>query len=162
MTQQKWEPGTVAMDIHHTDVNAEGPLRFQIGGVWVDTDCDDRYPPPCDIRPLLVLDPDNPDQMDRLLGDFFVRRYPNGSDANMVDRRDRDAFTLAVRAMLPKPTPVKPAEPTGLGAVVEDADGKWVCLDNSRLPWREWTSGEFRDWADFSNAVKVLSEGVTP
>ena len=147
MTQQEWEPGTVALVNGETKprvLDADGDW-FRSGASYVFS-----YESP-KVRPLLVLDPDNPDQMRELC-----------EAARLTAPCWPDDIAAAVRAMLPKPTPVKPAEPTGLGAVVEDSEGKWVCLDNSRLPWREWTSGEFRDWADFSNAVKVLSEGVTP
>ena len=53
--------------------------------------------------------------------------------------------------------PPKPAEPTGLGAVVETDGGvRFV-----RLPDGIWTSeDESQPW-DNVNAVKVLSKGVT-
>ena len=59
--------------------------------------------------------------------------------------------------------PPKPAEPTGLGAVVEDARGrKWVRADIDREPWfSDERTGEdcWRAYADI-DAVRVLSEGV--
>ena len=59
---------------------------------------------------------------------------------------------------------MKPEEPTGLDAVVEDADGlKWVrwtrSLDPGIKPWRPvGVVGWRRDFADVA-AVRVLSEG---
>jgi hypothetical protein len=63
------------------------------------------------------------------------------------------------------PTPAKPEEPTGLGAVVEDAEGeRWVRKGNSshgedwtRQIGDAWTGGSW----DRIAAVRVLSEGVT-
>jgi hypothetical protein len=58
--------------------------------------------------------------------------------------------------------PPKPAEPTGLGAVVEDAAGQqWVRITNpNQTPWMR--GGSFpRQWRHI-DAVKVLSEGVQP
>lgn len=61
------------------------------------------------------------------------------------------------------PTPPKPDEPTGLGAVVESARGKkYVRAGDGWLP--ETVLGMFRnpiDWDEIS-AVRVLSEGVQP
>jgi hypothetical protein len=55
-----------------------------------------------------------------------------------------------IEAQLPKP---KPPEPTGLGAVVEDAGGgRWVRRQGM------WCS--FNDYADL-DVVRVLTEGVT-
>jgi len=55
--------------------------------------------------------------------------------------------------------PPKPAEPTGLGAVVEASDGQtWV----RRHPGGyAWVNG-YQRWAKYAdiNAVRVLSEGV--
>ena len=62
--------------------------------------------------------------------------------------------------------PPKPAEPTGLGAVVEDAEGKrWTRVEpaanaTSRNPWYPADCDEQpEEYADI-DAVRVLSEGV--
>jgi len=62
--------------------------------------------------------------------------------------------------------PPKPAEPTGLGAVVEDSQGReWLrrVRDKGRAPWAHYDESErgvyTRDYDDI-NAVRVLSEGV--
>lgn len=167
MTQQEWEPGTVAMV---TDGRGEylalrrtsGATSYWVGNVRHATDGKVTS-----VRPLLVLDPDDPDQMRELVDNFFValsgRAYRNYA-------RDIDDMRAAVVTMLPKPTPVKPAEPTGLGAVVMDyptgRSETWVLIYVSDYPeirlWRRCGDGEERTtWAKFSNAVKVLSEGVT-
>ena len=56
--------------------------------------------------------------------------------------------------------PPKPAEPMGLGAVVEDTDGEpWVRV-GGRLPWFDGRRIVRAIWGDL-DAVRVLSEGVT-
>ena len=57
-------------------------------------------------------------------------------------------------------TPRKPAEPTGLGAVVEDAEGeRWVQFSSKTGNWWRNRQGQHQRWADL-DAVRVLSEGV--
>jgi hypothetical protein len=56
--------------------------------------------------------------------------------------------------------PPKPEEPTGLGAVVQDAGGrKWTNTHRIRA-WYHSDLGPYV-YADI-DAVRVLSEGVTP
>lgn len=55
----------------------------------------------------------------------------------------------------------KPAEPSGMGAQVEDDDGRrwtrgWTA--DGRTPWYATDDGPGRDYADIT-AVRVLSEG---
>lgn len=64
-----------------------------------------------------------------------------------------------IEAQMPKP---KPVEPTGLGAVVEDANGlRWVKARDfdHALNWRSCPAGMWRPFAEI-DAVKLLSEGV--
>lgn len=65
------------------------------------------------------------------------------------------------------PRPPKPEEPTGLGAVVEDADGTlWfrMSLENQTWPGEVWQEqyGEADRWSKWASiaVVRVLSEGV--
>ncbi len=135
------------------------------GGQTCSGDCD-----PCvtplnhpDVKPLLVLDPDDADQMRELSS--RVGLLLDGQPATQ-------RLTAAVRAMLPKPTPVRPPEPTGLGAVVEDDKAqRWIRVDWT-LPWcfanpaispvtGNATHGRHVAWDELAG-VKVLSEGVTP
>ena len=62
----------------------------------------------------------------------------------------------ALRSLIADP---KPAEPMGLGAVVEDADGKRWLRSGSESWWRVDMMAA-SDWSGIA-AVKVLSEGVT-
>lgn len=58
------------------------------------------------------------------------------------------------------PTPPKPDEPTGLGAVVEDVAGhRWILVFQKGMWQREDDRDVWRLW-DAVMAVRVLSEGV--
>ena len=94
-----------------------------------------------DVRPLIVLDLDAEwaDNAATLIKHLRIDNYPNLAD--QIEAQTK---------------PPKPAEPTGLGAVVETDGGvRFV-----RLPDGIWTSeDESQPW-DNVNAVKVLSKGV--
>jgi hypothetical protein len=88
-----------------------------------------------------------------------LRYYISNVDALA---EDADRLALIATALESATKPPKPAEPTGLGAVVEDAAGQqWVRITNpNQTPWMR--GGSFpRQWRHI-DAVKVLSEGVQP
>jgi hypothetical protein len=107
-------------------------------------------------RPLVVIDPESVpmDDLRRALDRW--QRWPSLTHEQ-----------VAVKALLDQiaeqTAPPKPDEPTGLGAVVEDDEGRrWVRGEHA------WTNlgakGIFLNWTAYADlaAVKVLSEGVTP
>jgi hypothetical protein len=115
------------------------------------------------------IDPEDREQVERLakvMDDEFARRgWVNQStpDPDVVD-----AIQAALREFA-NPTPPKPEEPTGLGAVVEDAEGSlWfrMTLENQTWAGEVWQeqygcdADRWTKWADIA-AVRVLSEGVT-
>ena len=109
------------------------------------------------IRPLVVIDPDDREQVERLA------RLCSSVPAEMALSATRlDAMQAALREFA-NPTPPKPDEPTGLGAVVEDADGqRWVRVRSGfDWRWRDDRLGEQTTW-EHVPAVTVLFEGVTP
>lgn len=140
---REWKPGDVAMIPF-----ARGDVRgmYTTDG-WV---CSDMHYPAVhgysDLRPLVVIDPE---------------------DSEAVERHWRMAgqslpsFRAALREYA-NPTPPRPDEPQGLGAVVEDADGvRWVRSErHDCAPWDRVGEpvGGFL-WPDVA-AVRVLSEGV--
>jgi hypothetical protein len=102
-------------------------------------------------RRLVVIDPEDREQVERLC-DLFLR----GNDGTAIG--DANDLQAALREFA-NPTPV---EPTGLGAVVEDAVGRvWVRHDNTpgSFPWVRAGRG-VAGWSEI-NAVRVLSVGVT-
>ena len=109
-------------------------------------------------RPLVVIDPEDREQVERLaerIGHLW-------RSENYV----ADVVQAALREFA-NPTPPKPEEPTGLGAVVEDSDGDlWTSVTNKGASDR-WqpnnlrSDSERREWDDLA-AVRVLSEGIQP
>lgn len=112
------------------------------------------------VRPLVVIDPEDREQVERLW-----RHYVETAAVNRTD-----ALQAALREFA-NPTPPKPEEPTGLGAVVEDERGRrftryhatGVTLEPQ--PWALEADDDCIEirygWADIS-AVRILSEGVQP
>lgn len=101
-----------------------------------------------DVSPLVVLD---------LSGGRDLRYTV--ADLRDAAKRTRNTRLAEIADQIEGQTrPPKPAEPTGLGAVVEDADGeRWVRRHSGSF----LNPGNFpRDYADI-NAVRVLSPGVT-
>lgn len=116
------------------------------------------------IRPLVVIDPEDRQQVERL--ESLYLRDEHDECANPTD-----CMADALREFA-NPTPPKPDEPLGLGAVVEDADDeRWIKID-THADCNDWTrigNPENPDTAPYPNrrwtynniaAVKVLSEGV--
>lgn len=111
-------------------------------------------------RPLVVIDPEDREQVERLADLLIVERAT-------TDGVVHSGVQAALRSLI---TPPKPEEPTGLGAVVEDVEGsKWIrwCSPGaahsfSQQPWQMADGGGADTyWSDIT-AVRVLSEGVTP
>jgi hypothetical protein len=114
-----------------------------------------------DVRPLVVIDPEDPEQVERLRL-LIDQRWAVGACGF------GEAISDALREYA-RPEPPKPEEPTGLFAVVEDADGvlwgrnnpkgiaPWspanAAADGLKLPYRAW---------HHLDVVRVLSPGVSP
>jgi hypothetical protein len=112
-----------------------------------------------DARPLVVIDPEDREQVERLLRGYCgwksdpdeIKNYPHYVDEMRAALRE-----------FANPKPPKPEEPTGLGAVVEDAEGDlWVrCDAEDHGSWRRANDDAL--WRDYLSidAVRVLSEGI--
>lgn len=166
---REWKPGDVAM-VRQLD----GKERLAIVGtygrpaalrpphfVYFDGGYDDVRGWAGSARPLVVIDPDDRKQVERL-----VRAYLDCGDG--IAELSTEPWSLpgmrlrqALREFA-NPTPPKPPEPTGLGAVVEDADGSLMIRTNSKrdLPWTCAGTGSVWSWSSI-DAVKVRSDGVT-
>jgi hypothetical protein len=106
------------------------------------------------LRPLAVIDPEDRGEVERLMDPLRRMGFaPHACGAV-------DCLTTALREFA-KPTPPKPAEPLGLGAVVEDAEGRWWSRlgGTTGYPWHHGLQG--RAHYAHIDAVRVLSEGVT-
>ncbi len=126
-----------------------------------------RDPEAADVRPLVVLDPQDLDgygasHIGGLAG--FLREY---LPERTGDYDKAGAILLGVIRQIEAQTrPPKPLEPTGLGAVVKDRNGdRWVrCRKQSRglfgVVWENERSCQHSHWGGL-DAVEVLSEGVS-
>lgn len=124
------------------------------------------YPTPDQLRPLVVLDLPHPDLAAKVMRQVagFIREH-HGCAVEDSTYADMIADQIEQQTR-----PPKPAEPTGLGAVVEDSHGKrWTRYDCQGDPQPWWCDGagpdipvERRFSYDDIDAVRVLSEGVKP
>jgi hypothetical protein len=125
--------------------------------------CQYRGCPQATDRPVVVIDPEDREQVERLARDNYdLIHKPGAFDA--LSQMSQDAYVefmqAALRSLI---APPKPPEPQGLGAVVEDAEGRrWVRV-NALIPW-QYEKGDTRvSWTAVAPApVRVLSEGVKP
>jgi hypothetical protein len=171
MGERQWQPGDVAMVTvdygRATDVARE-VVCFRTAGWWRDAKTGASYGSALrevkDARPLVVIDPEDREQVERLAVLFL------GKLSTYVNTADIKAMQAALREFA-NPKPPKPDEPTGLGAVVRlsrpmmaDPDGGVVVnvlvRHNDGLWWAEGGWGGWK-WDDVP-AAKVLSEGVQP
>ena len=168
MSKTEWKLGDVAMV--RLDADTEVRVTWNYDG-WRSAKgsfYDPKgsfYDPALPARPLVVIDAEDREQVERLT-DLYERAIPDGL---VTPTASTDALQAALREFA-NPTPPKPDEPTGLGAVVEDADGRrwvrWHCDGDpmhvsKNRPW-SGANGVGSDRAyDDINAVRVLSEGVT-
>lgn len=161
--KREWKPGDLAMVSTH--VGDRRAMRDRCDG-WTDIEgaCwSDERP----ARPLVVIDPEDREQVEALCRCIADTGVAWDWERRSIANRERAVEGVAV-ALRTLANPVtKPEEPTGLGAVVEDADGEqWVRwsrdVDMKHAPWTRAEGGcddaAYKDIA----AVKVLSEGVTP
>jgi hypothetical protein len=116
------------------------------------------------VRPLVVIDAEDREQVERL-----VQAWERQTGESAFSNTGR--YLQAALREFANPTPPRPEEPTGLGAVVEAdfvtedgkgfgpahwakaGDGSWVCLTDGHA--RSGTA-----WPFLSN-VRVLSGGVS-
>lgn len=175
-----WKPGDVAIrksavDGHTLTTVAttcfthkgHGLHWHHVGGGWdpLHTEGGPTY------RPLVVIDPEDYGQAQRLRDLIDAAESATMDDFGMDEDGCRLWAVNAVRIALREfanPTPPKPEEPTGLGAVVEDAEGrKWMRAGTD--PGDCWRRAGIRcstdgiaGWTQYADiaAVRVLSEGV--
>lgn len=163
----QWKPGDVAMVQMESGTyraivtkrrQASGePLQFlyETNGF----DLVDHHAPGTTARPLVVIDPEDREQVERLLASLQSMSFAVWACG---------AFTCMQAALreFANPTPPRPDEPRGLGAVVEDEAGDaWVLDRDDNLGyldvrWLNVRTRAHRRYAEI-DAVEVLSEGVT-
>lgn len=154
---REWELGAAAFVTWPSTSGWEKAFHVACGE-WV-TETGMSLTNPEIVRALVVIDPEDRKQVRGVL-ECYGRQFTNWTpelDSNVT------RLQAALREFA-NPTPPKPDEPTGLGAVVESSIGdRWTRID-AGTPSRRWVceaddSAEPRRWVDFS-AVRVLSEGI--
>lgn len=169
MSAREWKPGDVA-EYDNTRIFR---TEDSTGARWVDADGDERFGPALrTARPLVVIDPEDREQVERLAIAYTLRHNYAGKPWEDREQHNRDLVIDSLADALREfanPKPPKPDEPRGLGAVVEDAEGlRWVRTGVEPYPWASTGQTEsgtcFTDARKFSDidAVRVLSEGLTP
>lgn len=159
MNTHEWKPGDVAMIEVGCHANRHVAMFTDTGwrygtDMWVTND-----PAIVSVvRPVAVLDPEDREAVARL-GELIRDQHQNNVFAI-------DDVQAALREFA-NPTPPKPEEPLGLGAVVEDDEGReWIRrVRKGRSPWAHYDEAERtsrgRDYDEIA-AVRILSEGVQP
>jgi hypothetical protein len=113
-------------------------------------------------KPVVVIDPEGNPAGLGYLNPLHFRRYAEVLRAAGWPHAAAMQEWLADRFEEARPAP-KPDEPTGLGAVVEDACGdRWVLTERDSTPGTLWwvrPGVSTPHWSSI-DAVKVLSPGV--
>jgi len=153
---REWKPGDVAT------FGSSIAMRTIVGWAYGDGSTggphQDAYP----VRPLVVIDPDDREQVRRLADAFCTARWSHLPGSDECDPLTFSSMQAALRE-LANPTPPKPDEPTGLGAVVDaaaysDVVRVFVRGPGDRTPWID-ASGNGHTWAEL-DVDRVLSEGL--
>lgn len=140
---ENYPPGTVAMVEGKVALRVDGPYNTRKTPTWQWGNGEWTALALGPIRPLVVLDL-NEQSYRRVIE--VLREKGLDQIADMIAEQTR---------------PPKPDEPTGLGAVVEDEGRRWVHFGNAC--WIKTVPNantHMKIWADFTPAVRVLSEGV--
>lgn len=179
--QRGYEPGTVAVAtvrgvpnvrvMHLADAAGAG---LAVGTKWISqsgVECyyAHREDQVTDVRPLVVLDPDDRQQAERFARGYIAVHQYSKTPWGEREQESRDTIISAVQGAFRSLTaPPKPPEPTGLGAVVRGRDGREFVRVCSRHPgddghdWRAdgalGSDSSNRAWRDI-DAVEVLHEG---
>ena len=156
MSEHEWKPGDVAM----VPLRSGDEISLYTSEGWVNN----RFPIPVHdyngVRPLVVIDPEDRAQVE-MLRDLWdgAHAEQQGHKPSASTKGARGNALQAALREFADPKPPKPDEPTGLGAVVEDADGlRWVRHADGW--WGSPQQFDTRTWAAI-DAVRVLSHGVT-
>lgn len=154
-TMTDFKPGDVAL-VALREFDACRAIRTPNG--WTDSDgvsISDHSP--LTVRRLVVIDPESREDAERLIEVMRKRDWTG------LDHEAPTDMQAALREFA-TPTPPRPDEPEGLGAVVEDASQRrWVLTEHGdKYPWFCGdVEGDWRNWESIT-AARVLSEGVTP
>lgn len=126
---------------------------------WGDGDDDDCWFVPRDVtdaRPLVVIDAEDREQVERL-AQAYLDKFGSGHPSQAI----ADQMQLALREFA-NPTRPKPDQRTQPFAVVQDSNGaRWLLASDADglAPWNRIGTDVWAAWSEIS-AVRVLSEGA--
>ncbi|NUO57255.1 MAG: hypothetical protein HOV78_11355 [Hamadaea sp.] len=158
------EPGAVAM-VRYSD--SDGPWVVGIAttprGNWRTQEHGSTFSI-AEARPLVVIDPDDREQVERLARDLHDRIHKSGS-FDVLSRMSQDVPRRVHAGRTPLPRhPAQARRADRPGAVVEDADGyRWVFQGGPQpAEGQVWFSPNLNGTALYREitAVRVVSEGV--
>lgn len=170
MSAGEWKPGDVAM-VTWSKTGAEKIMLRGVNDRWYESTGFFRAELARSVRPLVVLDPEDREQVARLaasyaavasarLGDEYIvweNRSPEARDKISAD------LTAALREFA-SPTPPKPDEPGKYGVIIAGDGREWFRYTTSEMRGRDWCrpgaegSTEYARWDDL-NVVRVVEEG---
>lgn len=168
---REWKPGDVALVQNEYGVWNTAILQVRPGGVrWTYGVAFADAPPTWPARPLVVIDPEDREDVERLrdLWDAAHKEQQGFAPSPAHKAARANGLQAALREFANPPSP-KPEEPGGWLAVIEDDAG---------VEWYRWSvrpSDRHRAWISVMDegrcyptaysdiaAVKVLNEGVQP
>lgn len=163
-----WKPG----DVGAIDLGGCGWRRAMVQDfsplMWSDEEGAGWSVSETDARALVVIDPEDRSQVDKLMA-WYRLNFGGYESVNAKSvEASIDAMQAALRSLVPQP---KPDEPAGLGAVVVDQNDITYVLagrlssEGFELPdkWRAIDGPIVGDWKNWHqiDVKQVLSEGVT-
>lgn len=159
---REWKPGDVALVDYGRGVEVMMRDHYGWTSAWAEiTDSENVVE---SVRPLVVIDPEDREQVSRLGDAFCKARWDHTPGSNECDPLTFSSMQAALREFA-VPTPPRPDEPTGLGAVVEDENGARHVrtFAGAHRAWlghiRDDGGERTRTYAEIA-AVRVLSDGV--
>lgn len=144
---KEWKPGDLAM---LSGLDGDEVMAFRQDRQWATQSHLYLNDWQVKARPLVVIDPEDREAVERLTGLYLD-----------VEGSATDVMQAALREFA-DPTPPRPDEPTGLGAVVEDEDGS-ILTRISLEGGRDWVTihGTAFEWSEI-DVARIVGSGVQP
>lgn len=145
------QPGDVAMVECSDGVWRRAVCANYFRACWLFPDGKSRCTDESNARPLVVIDPENEEEVVLL-----VNAYYNAPDSPAAVNQMQDAL----RSLIADP---EPEEPTGLGALVAAGLGKYLRLGGGTWIGAHWPGSQRAEgpqfWSDLPRPLTVLSKG---
>jgi len=153
---REWKPGDVAR-ITLSNGFVHPVALWNLSNGWLTRDNVIHPAQVTDARPLVVIDPEDREQVERLLTSLQGMSFSAHACG---------AFTCLQGALRSLLAPPRPEEPTGLGAVVRYDGSEWVGLGVGyrgtrwlEIPQDDMAEPRRYNWQDFPSGVEVLRDG---